>query len=410
MPPDNELMDANSLLRELMQQEERKSELYANHLRLLFTLLYFSVLFGIRSEVPSHSFNAILTVALINLCFGIFAHFQLRKEPPPAWVRYLSNSIDIVLLTIVIYSFGSYRSFKTEAFLLYYLWIGLSTLRFSPRLTFVSGLLSIGGYLCIVILAIDSQSVVFGSITDEFTSEKVSGSNIVLRLVFLSVYVALAVYTASVFRMIASRAIKRKMLKAKNRRLRETLDKLRATQKALARKNRELAQLSEIDSLTQLYNRRKIDKLLMQALDSAALPDSSIALILLDIDHFKSFNDRYGHQTGDDIILAVAETLRASARANDSIGRWGGEEFIIVCQDTDAEMAQNVAERLRKTIAEGRFDDGKRVTCSFGITGFHDGDTAFSLLKRADEALYRSKQQGRNRVTCLCEDENGRAS
>ncbi|MCU7917222.1 MAG: diguanylate cyclase [Candidatus Thiodiazotropha sp. (ex Epidulcina cf. delphinae)] len=384
----------------LLLHEEQKSERYANYVRLLFTFLYFAVGFSIRNELPAHSFNAIIIASLINLCYGIFVYFKLRDPNPPGWIKYPSISIDILLLSIVIYSFGTFRTFKTEAFLLYYLWIGLSTLRFSPRLTLAAGLLSIGAYLVIVLLALGGNTIQLGTITDEFTTERVSGINIVLRLLFLSVFAALAVYIAYVFRLIASRAITKQLLQARNDELNQTLDKLRATQKQLASKNRELATLSEIDALTQLYNRRKIDLIMAEALAETGRNRSPLAMILLDIDLFKGYNDRYGHQAGDGIIRRVAEALSKSARGNDSIGRWGGEEFIIVCRDTDARAAAKIAERLRQRIGDISFDIDEQVTCSFGVTGYRAGDDGDSLLRRADEALYASKQQGRNRVTC----------
>ncbi len=381
----------------LLQNEERKSERYANYARLLFTVLYFAVVLVIREELPSHSLNAIIIAASINLLYGVAVFFVLRSPHPPAWIKYPSIAIDIVLLSIVIYAFGSFRSFKTEAFLLYYLWIGLSTLRFSPRLTLAAGLLSIFAYGLITWSAISNHSIVLGTITDEFTTQKVSGHNIALRLLFLTAYVALAVYTANVFRLIASRAISRKLLQDQNLQLNLALDKLRATQKELAEKNRELATLSEIDPLTKLYNRRKIDQILNKALETAS-DTSPLSLILLDIDHFKSYNDRFGHATGDRVICQVADVLLKSARANDSIGRWGGEEFLIVCQETNGEQSKNIAERLRLQIAQNANEQLKDLTCSFGIACFQADDHESSLLKRADESLYQAKAAGRNCV------------
>lgn len=386
-------------LKELLLHEERKSERYANYVRILFTFLYFAVAFTIRKELPAHSLHAIVIASVVNFVYGVVAYFILRGDNPPGWIKYPSISIDILLLSIVIYSFGTFRSFKTEAFLLYYLWIGLSTLRFSPRLTLAAGVLSIGAYLSIVAIALYSGTIELGTITEGFTSTRVSRLNIALKLVFLSVFAALAVYIASVFRSIAASAISKQLLQVRHDRLSETLDKLRATQKQLASKNRELATLSEIDALTQLYNRRKIDQIMAEALEETRLPARPVALILLDIDHFKSCNDRYGHQAGDRIIQAVAEVLRTSARGNDSIGRWGGEEFLIVCRETGIASAAIIAERLRHSIEQTGFEVEARVTCSFGVTSYREGDTPDSLLKRADEALYRSKQAGRNRIT-----------
>jgi diguanylate cyclase (GGDEF)-like protein len=386
-------------LKELLLHEEQKSERYANYARILLTFLYFAVGFSIRDELPAHSFNAIILASLVNLVYGIIVFYKLKKPNPPRWIKYPSVSIDILLLSIVIYSFGTYRTFKTEAFLLYYLWIGLSTLRFSPKLTMASGLLSIGAFLTIVALALHDQTIVLGSITEEFITERVSSVNIVLKLVFLSAFVVLAVYIASVFRLIASKALTKQILQAQNAELNTTLDKLRETQKQLAQKNRELATLSEIDALTQLYNRRKIDQIIEENLAETSHQPFPLAMIILDIDRFKHYNDHYGHQAGDEVIRSVARALSTSARGNDSIGRWGGEEFIIICRDTDEDTAVKIAERLRKKIEQTQLQVDDQVTCSFGVTTYHIGDNADSLLKRADDALYKSKMEGRNRVS-----------
>ncbi|MES9951090.1 MAG: GGDEF domain-containing protein [Candidatus Thiodiazotropha sp.] len=124
-----------------------------------------------------------------------------------------------------------------------------------------------------------------------------------------------------------------------------------------------------------------------------------LAMIILDIDRFKHYNDHYGHQAGDDVIRGIAHALATSARGNDSIGRWGGEEFIIICRDTDLDTALKIAERLRTTIEQAQFQVDEPVTCSFGVTSYRVGDNADSLIKRADDALYASKQLGRNRVS-----------
>ncbi|MCU7941085.1 MAG: hypothetical protein KZQ87_00240 [Candidatus Thiodiazotropha sp. (ex Cardiolucina cf. quadrata)] len=99
-------------LKELLLHEERKSERYANYARLLLTFLYFAVGLGIRQELPAHSFNAIISASLINLIYGIFVFFKLKDPNPPSWIKYPSVSIDILLLSIVIYSFGTFRTFK----------------------------------------------------------------------------------------------------------------------------------------------------------------------------------------------------------------------------------------------------------------------------------------------------------
>lgn len=389
----------SELLRQLFQQEELRSERYANYARILFSFLYLAAGFSIKQEIPEHSFNVIVVASFINLFYGLLVYFQLRKAKPPSWLKYPSVTIDIILLSLVLYAFGSYRTFKSEAFLLYYLWIGMATLRFSPGLTLLAGILSIALYFGIACLAIIQGTIHVGTITDEFTTPSVSQTNIVLRLAFLGIFVGLASYVTYVFRNIASKAIREDLLEEKNTRLAQTLRKLRSTQKQLAARNRELATLSEIDALTQLFNRHKINQILKEALKDTTNPTGALAVILLDIDRFKTINDEYGYQAGDKIIRGVADQLRLTARGNDCIGRWGGEEYLIVCPDTDHNAAHILSERLRTRIESHNFNINQTVTCSFGVAVYHKGESIESLLKRVGDVHQASKAQGRNRVT-----------
>jgi diguanylate cyclase (GGDEF)-like protein len=389
----------SELLRQLFLHEERRSERYANYARILFSFLYLAAGFAIKSEVPAHSFHVIVVAAMISLLYGLAVYFELKKDTPASWIKYLSVIIDIILLSVVLYAFGGYRTFKSEAFLLYYLWIGLATLRFSPGLTLLAGFLSLSLYFGVACLAILNGTIQLGSITDEFTSPMVSQTNIVLRLSFLAVFVGLASYVTYVFRNIASKAIREDLLEEKNTLLTQTLRKLRSTQKQLAARNRELATLSEIDALTQLFNRHKIHQILKEAIKETANSTGTLAIIQLDIDHFKAINDEYGHQTGDRIIRGVADQLRLTARGSDCIGRWGGAEYLIVCPDTDHNASQILSERLRTKIESHDFNISQAVTCSFGVAVYHKGESLESLLKRVSIVQQESKKLGRNRVT-----------
>lgn len=389
----------SDLLRQLFLHEERRNERYANYARIFLSFLYFVAGFTIRPEIPEQSFHVIVVAALINLLYGLVVFFGLRKETPPRWIKYPSVIIDVILLSLVLYAFGSYRTFKSEAFLLYYLWIGLATLRFSPALTLVAGILSLSLYFGIACLAILDGTIQLGTITDEFTTPMVSQTNIVLRLVFLAIFVLLASYVTYVFRNIASKAIREDLLEEKNNLLAQTLRKLRSTQKQLAARNRELATLTEIDALTQLFNRHKIHQLLKDAIKETTNPTGTLAVIQLDIDRFKAINDEYGHQIGDKIIRGVADQLRLTARGSDCIGRWGGEEYLIVCPETDHKAAQILSERLRTKIESHSFNIDQPVTCSFGVAVYHKGESVENLLKRLSIVHQESKQQGRNRIT-----------
>jgi diguanylate cyclase (GGDEF)-like protein len=156
------------------------------------------------------------------------------------------------------------------------------------------------------------------------------------------------------------------------------------------------------DGLTGLFNRRTFNERFVEAIARSTRNGNPLTLILSDIDHFKMVNDTYGHQVGDDVLVGVSRTLMRCARTTDVVARYGGEEFVFVCEHTDTSGAALLAERIRRSLAQLRFDTDLgplEVTGSFGVAALVDnGDDAESVLKAADEALYRAKEKGRNRV------------
>ena len=156
--------------------------------------------------------------------------------------------------------------------------------------------------------------------------------------------------------------------------------------------------LAEHDALTGIYNRVKLNTLFPDFIYNANRYDKDFAVILFDIDHFKNINDTYGHNVGDSVLIELTYMVKNLLRDNDIFVRWGGEEFIVVLQIASLSDASKLALRLRKNIEEHPFLHVGRVTCSFGVTEFRDGDTQMILLERADEALYEAKDNGRNRV------------
>jgi diguanylate cyclase (GGDEF)-like protein/PAS domain S-box-containing protein len=165
-----------------------------------------------------------------------------------------------------------------------------------------------------------------------------------------------------------------------------------------------LVKLSQEDALTGLFNRRT----LMAAIEEEAVRyqryQHPLSLLIIDIDHFKQVNDQWGHPMGDAVLKAFAAACRDAMRDNDKIGRWGGEEFVILLPETGCAEAERVACRLLAHIATLAIDTHSggmiRITVSIGATSAHQGDTVETLLKRADDALYDAKAAGRNRIVC----------
>jgi diguanylate cyclase (GGDEF)-like protein len=157
--------------------------------------------------------------------------------------------------------------------------------------------------------------------------------------------------------------------------------------------------LVNTDSLTRLANRRFFIDLLDKAMAFAKRHDQALSVIMADLDNFKSINDTYGHQAGDQILAAFGQVMHTSIRQEDLAARFGGEEFILMLPGTTIEDATILAERLRESLENLAFPPLKtRVTASFGIAQYRPDDTIETLVKRADEGLYAAKAAGRNRV------------
>jgi two-component system cell cycle response regulator len=163
-------------------------------------------------------------------------------------------------------------------------------------------------------------------------------------------------------------------------------------------------ELAVTDALTGLYNRRYMESHVGTLVDRSAARGKSLSVLLLDIDYFKAINDTWGHDAGDDVLRDFSDRLRTCIRGIDLACRYGGEEFVVVMPDTDIGVATMVAERIRRRVAGDLFpiQNGQQqieVTISIGIAARSvPEDTAAMILKRADEALYRAKRDGRNRV------------
>lgn len=157
-------------------------------------------------------------------------------------------------------------------------------------------------------------------------------------------------------------------------------------------------QLSITDQLTQLYNRNYLDTILHKELTRFVRYRTLMCLIMIDIDYFKEVNDHYGHVCGDRVLIEIANLLKSNIRATDTLGRWGGEEFMIICSHNTLHEAQLLANKLRLAIELHTFDTVGKKTASFGVTEIREDDNDLSLVQRVDAALYKAKELGRNQV------------
>lgn len=160
-----------------------------------------------------------------------------------------------------------------------------------------------------------------------------------------------------------------------------------------------LAAQATTDPLTGLPNRRHLDDELERQVARARRNPQPLAVMIIDIDHFKDVNDRFGHEVGDRVLRGFAARLTATVRGADVVGRWGGEEFLLVAPHTDLEGALELAERGRAEVTDQPFSDIGPLTASFGVAAMASDESARSLVRRADLALYAAKRDGRDRVT-----------
>jgi diguanylate cyclase (GGDEF)-like protein len=182
-------------------------------------------------------------------------------------------------------------------------------------------------------------------------------------------------------------------------RLRKFHDENEAITEELRERNKELRTLSVTDSLTGLYNRTRLPELLSIELARSRRHQHPFALLMMDIDLFKRFNDTHGHQAGDELIRRVAAILKSSLRSCDLAARYGGEEFLILLTETDPAGAASFAEKLRGSVQEMRLKGEEGVTVSIGAACYPDhGDDIETLIRLADSALYHCKRNGRNQV------------
>jgi len=165
------------------------------------------------------------------------------------------------------------------------------------------------------------------------------------------------------------------------------------------------------DPLTQLSNRKFFDSTLENSIADASAKNESLSLVLTDIDHFKKFNDSFGHLTGDQVLRLVAMSVKHNVKGKDTAARYGGEEFAIILPNTPLRAAVTVADHIRRAVMTKELmkrstgEQLGRVTLSLGVASLHQGDTGQSLIERADDCLYAAKRHGRNRVMCETDPE-----
>lgn len=170
----------------------------------------------------------------------------------------------------------------------------------------------------------------------------------------------------------------------------------------IIRRGRDLHQtmirLSQEDDLTGLFNRRRTAELIEIEIQRASRYGTIFSVILMDIDNFKTVNDRFGHQAGDEVLIKITGVIQSNLRATDLAGRWGGEEFLLILPETDMVGGLSLAEKIRTRLESAYLGEIGHRTASFGVTAYEDRDDIEAIIARADSGLYAAKRGGRNRV------------
>lgn len=202
-----------------------------------------------------------------------------------------------------------------------------------------------------------------------------------------------------------------KEMEASNQKLEERLNASKQEIDALQENLEAVRNESLTDPLTQLANRKFFDTTLEDAIATARATNEPLSLVMTDIDHFKAFNDNYGHLTGDQVLRLVAISVKQNVKGQDTAARYGGEEFAIILPNTVMRSAITVADHIRRAVMTKELmkrSTGEhlgRVTISIGVATLHKGETAQMLIERTDTCLYAAKRHGRNRVICETDPE-----
>lgn len=176
------------------------------------------------------------------------------------------------------------------------------------------------------------------------------------------------------------------------------LDKQQNLEVIIAKRTQALENLANTDSLTHIFNRRKISSLIENEHARYLRNKMEYSVIIIDLDNFKSINDRFGHGAGDNALFDFATLVKNNIRKSDQLARWGGEEFLILLPDTNTQSATTLAEHIRKLTETHSFNIINKLTISIGVASIKEDETIDQLLKRADDALYDAKNNGRNRI------------
>ena len=326
---------------------------------------------------PVEPKEGIVGLALVSGTFllSIVFYLLVSRQYNPPWLSFASSALDVTLVSGALALFLILNEPHTAVnskvvFEGYFLAIGATSLRYDKRVCITAGLLAVGEYLAIVYFAAthwDLNSPIYSP----YPYGLFGWSAQISRLIIMLLAAAISL--------------------------------------SLVSRSQRLLQLATSDSLTALFNRGYVDDRLAIELGRARRYGKLLTIAVIDADHFKALNDAHGHPVGDLVLQKIGAILRESCRQSDTVGRYGGEEFVVLLPETDMETAQRKVEYLRDLVARtpielGATGERVRITISAGLASFpHDGQKAAELFALADERMFQAKREGRNRVVAATE-------
>lgn len=339
----------------------------------------------------------LFAVALLSCCVLVMAYAAMLSDAPWPWViAWAATAVGCAFGAYGLIRSGWSQRFADPA---------LTSWQIASSLLFAAGAYPMVGELRTMVLPIMMLILVFGMF------QLKARAALVLALLALAYLVTAMLFAAQVWPLHFDPAIERGhfmlalvclpgvgILAGRLSRIRHRLVTQREQlNQALAR----IEELATRDVLTGLYNRRHGEGLLRQALQRRRRTGTSFAVGLIDLDHFKRINDRYGHAIGDAVLRAFAESAQSTLRGTDTLTRWGGEEFLLLLEDADAAAASIALQRIQGAVAQAAVEAEAQAlsfTFSAGVAVHAEGETELLLLDRADRALYQAKSAGRDRV------------
>ncbi|PKN84473.1 MAG: GGDEF domain-containing protein [Deltaproteobacteria bacterium HGW-Deltaproteobacteria-1] len=344
------------------------------------SLAYFSYLAGI-TEWPGVA-GLLIIIPAVNITFYLLIRtgFNLRfADPSMTFAQMCAATLTVMY---VMYYANESRGLLL---LMYVIMLLFGIFRLNTRDFFLISMITLMTYGTDIILLY------------LFRPEGVNFHNEFLQWIVLAIVMIAFSYIGGYISSL------RRNLSTSRSELKKTVENLNISRAELEKSLSIIQEIAIRDELTGLYNRRHLMELLDNEKNRSLRGNTVFTIAMLDIDHFKKVNDTHGHQSGDEVLRTVSAAIHNTMRNTDFCGRYGGEEFVLVLIQTDLKEAMICAERMRANIEKCRFPrigDGFRITASIGLSEYQLREEIETMIARADRALYRAKEDGRNRVAC----------